>query len=249
MTKYPTPEPRSGRSPEVPSRLDATSTVPRTSRIAQEPNRELPRREGAGQGAPRAPVGVGDCRDDLAVAVLHPTSGGGGGGRRGVTARLSPTDHQLLVLLNVHRVLTTPLLIALAGRPERTVDYRLTRLRSAGLVNRTRPYAASGSAPFYWWLTRSGAHLVEGTSPAPGKATPNPLFLRHTAAIAGLYVALLDVGPSIGMRCESWRRDELAWEEWTPSFSRVKHLRPDAHVEVSLEVDGEVGRAGTFVEL
>ncbi len=146
-------------------------------------------------------------------------------------------------------MLTTPLLIALAGRPERTVDYRLTRLRSAGLVNRTRPYAASGSAPFYWWLTRSGAHLVEGTSPAPGKATPNPLFLRHTAAIAGLYVALLDVGPSIGMRCESWRRDELAWEEWTPSFSRVKHLRPDAHVEVSLEVDGEVGRAGTFVEV
>lgn len=146
-------------------------------------------------------------------------------------------------------MLTTPQLIALAGRPERTVDYRLTRLRSAGLVDRTRPYAASGSAPFFWWLTRSGAHLVEGTSPAPGKATPNPLFLRHTAAIAGLYVALLDAGSSIGMRCESWLRDEMAWEEWKPTLGRAKHLRPDAYVEVSLEVDGEVGRAGAFVEV
>lgn len=146
-------------------------------------------------------------------------------------------------------MLTTPQLIALTERPERTVDYRLSRLRSAGLVDRTRPYAASGSAPFFWWLTRSGARLVEGTSPAPGKATPNPLFLRHTVAIVGLYVALLDVGPSIGMRCESWLRDELAWEEWLPTLGRAKHLRPDAYLEVSLEVDGEVGRAGAFVEV
>lgn len=146
-------------------------------------------------------------------------------------------------------MLTTPQLTALAGRPERTVDYRLSRLRSAGLVDRTRPYAASGSAPFFWWLTRSGARLVEGTSPAPGKATPNPLFLRHTAAIAGLYVALVDVGPSIGVRCESWLRDELAWEEWSPTVGRAKHLRPDAYVEVALEVDGEIGRGGAFVEV
>ncbi|MDA8314755.1 MAG: replication-relaxation family protein [Actinomycetota bacterium] len=146
-------------------------------------------------------------------------------------------------------MLTTPQLIALTERPERTVDYRMSRLRSAGLVDRTRPYAASGSAPFFWWLTRSGARLVEGTSPAPGRATPNPLFLRHTAAIAGLYVALLDLGPSIEMRCKSWLRDEMACEEWSATLGRAKHLRPDAYVEVSLEVDGEVGRTGAFVEV
>ena len=100
--------------------------------------------------------------------------------------RLAGIDHDILALLHAHRVLTTPQLIALVCRPERTVDYRLARLRSRSLVERARPYAASGSAPFYWWLTRAGAHLVEGTSPAPGKGTPNPLFLRHTAAIAGL---------------------------------------------------------------
>ena len=249
MSSYPIPESRSGRSPEVPSRLDTTSTVPHTSRIGPDPNREVLCRVGAGQGTDPAPGGVGDCRDDPAAAFPHPASGGGGGGRGGVAARLSSIDHQLLVLLNAHRVLTTPQLIALIGRPERTVDYRLSRLRSAGLVGRTRPYAASGSAPFFWWLTRGGARLVEGTSPAPGRATPNPLFLRHTAAIAGLYVALVDVGLSIGMRCESWLRDELAWEEWSPTLGRAKHLRPDAYVEVSLEVDGEVGRAGAFVEV
>lgn len=249
MSSYPTPESRSGRSPEVPSGMDATSAVARTSRIGHEPNREVPRREGAGQGADPTPVGVGDCRDDPAVAFPHPAPGGGGGGRRGVAACQSSVDHRLLVLLNTHRVLTTPQLIALTGRPERTVDYRLSRLRSAGLLDRTRPYAASGSAPFFWWLTRNGAQLVEGTSPAPGKAMPNPLFLRHTAATAGLYVALVDVGPSIEMRCESWLRDELAWEEWSPSLGRAKHLRPDAYVEVSVEVDGEVGRAGAFVEV
>jgi hypothetical protein len=60
------------------------------------------------------------------------------------------------VLLHVHRVLTTPQVIMLTGRPERTVDYRLSRLRDRSLVGCARPYAASGSAPFYWWLTRAG---------------------------------------------------------------------------------------------
>jgi hypothetical protein len=145
--------------------------------------------------------------------------------------------------------MTTPQLITLVRRPERTVDYRLSRLRDAGVVERTRPYAASGSAPFFWWLTRSGAQLVEGTSPAPGKAAPNPLFLRHSGAIASLYVALVDLGPHLGLADCSWRRAETAWEEWSPSLGRPKHLRPDAHMEVTLDVDGEPARAGAFVEI
>jgi hypothetical protein len=146
-------------------------------------------------------------------------------------------------------VLTTPQLITLVRRPERTVDYRLSRLREAGVVERTRPYVASGSAPFFWWLTRWGALLVEGASPAPGKAAPNPLFLRHSAAIAGLYVALVDLGPHVGLTDCAWHRDETAWEEWSPSLGRAKHLRPDAHFEVTLDVDGELGRVGAFVEI
>jgi hypothetical protein len=59
--------------------------------------------------------------------------------------RLCAVDHDILGQLHAHRVLTTPQLIALTHRPERTVDYRLARLRSRSLVERTRPYAASGS--------------------------------------------------------------------------------------------------------
>jgi len=132
--------------------------------------------------------------------------------------------------------------------PERTIDYRLTRLRERALIDRTRPYAASGSAPFFWWLTRTGGRLVEGTSPAPGKGTPNPLFLRHTAAIAGLYVALSDVGPSVGLTFGEWRRDEDAWEDWS-GYRGTGRIRPDAYAEVHLDVDGHDGVAGAFVEV
>ena len=162
--------------------------------------------------------------------------------------RLAAIDHDILALLHAHRVLTTPQLIALVRRPERTVDYRLTRLRHRSLVDRTRPYAASGSAPFYWWLTRAGAHLVEGTSPAPGKGTPNPLFLRHTAAIAGLYVALRQVGNDVGLELSAWRRDEDAWEDWS-GYHGPGRIRPDAYVELRLTVDDTDGAAGAFVEV
>jgi len=162
--------------------------------------------------------------------------------------RLCAIDHDILGLLQANRVLTTPQLITLTARPERTIDYRLARLRNRSLVERTRPSAASGSAPFYWWLTRAGARVVEGTSPAPGKGTPNPLFLRHTAAIAGLYVALCDVGPNVGLRPTEWRRDEDAWEDWS-SHRGTGRLRPDAYAELVLTVDGQGGAAGAFVEV
>jgi len=254
MSDYPFTETRSGRSLALSSRpAIGLDQHPGSSRIGPSPNREVESRETAGQGADPWSPAVGDCRDDSAVAFGHPAwAAGEAGGRRSgrsVADRLTSLDHLLLALLQTHRVLTTPQLITLLGRPERTVDYRLSRLRAAGLVERTRPYAASGSAPFFWWLTRSGAQLVEGTSPAPGKAAPNPLFLRHSAAIAGLYVALVDVGPHLGLTDCSWRRDETAWEEWSPGLGRAKHLRPDAHMEVTLDVDGEPGRAGAFVEV
>ena len=172
------------------------------------------------------------------------------GGRSVATRidRLCAIDQDILGLLQLHRVLTTPQLITLTRRPERTIDYRLTRLRERSLVDRTRPYAASGSGPFCWWLIRAGARLVEGTSPAPGKGAPNPLFLRHTAAIAGLYVALCDADPSIGLTLSEWRRDENAWEDWS-GYRGTGRIRPDVYAEVLLEVDGQDGVAGAFVEV
>lgn len=146
MSIHRIPQPASGWSPEPLSRPSQATHSSPPSRIAPTPNREIHPRAGACQRADTAHVGVGDRRVCCVSSSRH---GRRGGGRRGVTARLSSIDLQLLVLLNTHRVLTTPQLIALTKRPERTVDYRLTRFRSAGLIDRTRPYAASGSAPFF----------------------------------------------------------------------------------------------------
>ena len=91
--------------------------------------------------------------------------------------------------------------------------------------------------------------MVEGTSPAPGKAEPNPLFIRHTTAIAGLYVALSELGEDSGLACVTWLRDEDAWEDWSPGIGRPSHLRPDAYVEIELHVDGRTAVAPAFVEI
>jgi hypothetical protein len=62
-------------------------------------------------------------------------------------------------------------------------------------------------------------------------------------------VALCDVGPAVGLDCRRWLRDEVAWEEWSSVLGQTRYLRPDAYVEVAVEVDGEVGVAGVFVEV
>ena len=55
------------------------------------------------------------------------------GGRSVATRidRLCAIDHDIVGLLRIHRVLTTPQLITLTQRPERTIDYRLTGCGSA----------------------------------------------------------------------------------------------------------------------
>jgi hypothetical protein len=160
----------------------------------------------------------------------------------------SSLDLVILEHLHRHRVLTTTQLVMLADRSERTIRYRLERLRRGHLVGRTRPYVASGSAPAHWWLTASGSRLVSGTSPALGRAAPKPMFIAHTVAIAGVYVALLRHVAESGLRVSGWLRDEESWEEWSGSQGRGS-LCPDALLQAELAVDGEVGRAHAFIEV
>ena len=69
--------------------------------------------------------------------------------------------------------------------------------------------------------------LVGGTSPAPGTAAPNALFMAHSLAIADLYVALPRSAGVHGLRLIGWLRDEESWEEWS-GVSRRGSLCPDA---------------------
>ena len=126
------------------------------------------------------------------------------------SAQLTALDQSLLDLLAEHRVLTTPQLVVACCSPERTVDYRLSRLLDAGLVARTRPYKDRGSAPFHWWLSAKGMKRLgrETTSRPPSE--PNPLFLAHTTAVAGLWLGVKSLP---WLRLVSWLREEVAREE------------------------------------
>ena len=145
-------------------------------------------------------------------------------------------------------MLTTHQLVTLTQRPERTVRYRLERLRRGGVVGRARPYSATGSAPARWWLTASGARLVSGTSPAPGRAAPNSLFMAHTVAIADLYVTLARLTDRSGIRVRGWVRDQDSWEEWRSHLGR-RSLCPDALLQAEVDVGGEAGATEAFVEV
>ena len=147
-------------------------------------SRRRRRRSGRKSRTPRRPRLLGKVGSQASSPVRRAAISRG----RSVTVatkadQLSGIDHDIVGLLQAHRVLTTPQLITLTGRPERTIDYRLGRLRARSLVNRSRPYTASGSAPFFWWLTRSAPAWSRAPHPPRAKrrrtrcssATPQPL--------------------------------------------------------------------------
>src|SRR5690348_11000847 len=89
-------------------------------------------------------------------------------GSRGVLERLRTAggpSQVLLHLLDVHRVMSTQQAARATATPERTVLYRLERLRAAGLVDRHRPGREVGSAPLYWFLRPAGAQLISAVAP------------------------------------------------------------------------------------
>lgn len=123
-------------------------------------------------------------------------------------ARLRSSDgpsHQLLVLLDKHRVMSTTQIHRATGAPERTVRYRMEQLGKHGLVGWTRPGLEAGSSPRYWWLKPAGARIVTGTALAEGH--PKPTTIPHGAAITEVWLALHDHGPQHGIRVLEWRTD------------------------------------------
>lgn len=168
--------------------------------------------------------------------------------RRLSTQGLTSLDVRICEHLLQHRVLTTPQLVVLTQRPERTVRYRLESLRRGGSLGRSRPAAPVGSAPAHWWLTAKGMRSISASSPALAKATPRPLFMAHTVAIADLYAALLRLQDRSGTRVRGWERDQDSWEEWRGRSDR-RSLCPDALLQAELDVDGQLGVAEAFIEI
>lgn len=166
-------------------------------------------------------------------------------------AAVDPSDQTVLHSLAAHRVLTTHQLARVLGRAQGTVEWRMRRLRAAGLVACTRPPRLSGTAPLHFWLTASGRRLIGSDGPARDPDAPNVLFLAHTTAVAGLALAL-DGAP--GLRLASWRREQAAWEWWRitesgffggPREGDEWKLRPDALAVL----ETAAGEAHAFVEV
>jgi hypothetical protein len=144
-------------------------------------------------------------------------------------------SHQLLELLDRHRVMTTLQLARATGAPERTVLYRLTRLREAQLVDAARPGREAGSSPMHWWLRAGGAQLVSGVPLASG--SPSAMFVAHAAAISEVYLALVEHGPAAGVTLTDWAVDRAGWQTWAPpgGYGHDLRLTPDgtAHADVA----------------
>jgi hypothetical protein len=156
-------------------------------------------------------------------------------------------SHDLLVLLDRHRVLTTGQAARLSGAPLRTTNYRLARPHTEKLVEYARPGRESGSAPQYWWLTTKGARLVAGIAPAEGKQ-PSAMFAGHAAAIAEVWLAFLEYGPAAGIDPVDWWPDRAGWQEWTSGpggQGEARLLTPDAVLTVELPA----GTAAAFIEV
>jgi hypothetical protein len=138
-------------------------------------------------------------------------------------------SHDLLVLLDQHRALTTGQLARATDTPERTTRYRVERLHRAGLVECARPGRERGSAPRHWWLRTAGARLVTGTAAAEGR--PSGMFVAHAAAISEVWLALVEHGRADGIEVVDWLTDRAGWQEWERSGRWSAHsyrLTPDA---------------------
>jgi transcription initiation factor IIE alpha subunit len=156
-------------------------------------------------------------------------------------------SHDLLVLLDRHRVMTTGQVARATGVPERTVRYRLDRLHDARLVDCVRPGRESGSAPRHWWLRPAGARLVAGTAAAEGR--PSGMFVAHAAAITEVWLALTEHGPAQGLHVVDWLTDRAGWQEWDRDgawSSRRYRPTPDAVATLTL-TGGET--VAVFVEV
>lgn len=157
-------------------------------------------------------------------------------------ARLRSTNgpsHQLLVLLDKHRVMSTIQIHRATGAPERTVRYRMEQLGKHGLVGWTRPGLEAGSSPRYWWLKPAGARIVTGTALAEGH--PKPTTILHGAAITEVWLALRDHGPQHGIRVLDWRTDRAGWQEWETSGGyhglNSRRLTPDALCRLAIDTE------------
>jgi hypothetical protein len=124
-------------------------------------------------------------------------------------------------------------LVTVLELPERTARYRLDRLWKLGMCGGRQPYADQGSAPHHLWPSRLADAFHRGKELPRGgeREEPQEQFLRHAAAITGLYVALVRLAPSLGWELLAFEREVEAREGFTLKERRAA-IVPDAFVVI-----------------
>ncbi|GAA4898509.1 replication-relaxation family protein [Streptomonospora salina] len=152
-----------------------------------------------------------------------------------LATRLTPRDYTLLDTLHTHRLLTTHQVAALffTTRTSRRARTRLLTLHRIGVLERFRPHAATGSAPWCWVLAPAGAHLLARHREEPvaelAPRAERALDLAHSARLHH-HIGLRDtlVATTLTARHHQGHTLEIWWDEARCAQEWGAHVRPDA---------------------
>lgn len=160
-----------------------------------------------------------------------------------IQLRLSPSDHQTLVLVRALRLISGNQLSRLFSVGEgsgdgkaRVMRRRLEQLTEWRLLDRL-PRAAGGpgggSSAWIYCLGPAGNRLLtrQGITSRRMRA-PGARFVDHTLAIAELFVRLMEASESGQIEFLGWDAEPDCWREFTASFGARCTLRPDLFVRV-----------------
>lgn len=205
-----------------------------------------------------AKAGQRSSPDGLEGALSGGTVGGFAGsarrlGRRGRAAlreELSSRDLAVLADVGRFRLLTSRQVELLhfadaatdltAARITRRVLRRLTELNLLYRLDRQVGGLYGGSAAFAYALTAAGQRLLdEGRPDAPRRLRePSPLFVRHTLAVAELYVRLVaEVRAASDVTLLDVQTEPACWRRWTRADGSAELLRPDLYLALAEGLD------------
>jgi hypothetical protein len=163
---------------------------------------------------------------------------------------LDERDHQVLISLLEHKVLTTDQIKSLFFRSLRRCQHRLSELRDLGVISSFTPRRgfADGRPPACWFLTKTGlVEIAERKSVRvsdlpwiPDKGYRRSKNLPHRLGVNAFFCALIEASRVreghclVSWRPERWVRTKAA-EVKPDGFGR--YLHPGGACELYLEYD------------
>jgi hypothetical protein len=168
-------------------------------------------------------------------------------------------DHQVLLLLLEHKVLTTHQITALCFRSLRRCQHRMRELKEMGLISSFQVGRGfgEGRAPACWYLTKPG--LVEIADAKDVRVSDLPwipdssyrrnLVLAHRLGVNAFFCALAEASRAQQGHCAAtWRPEHSvrtrAAEVKPDGFGR--YLHPDGACEFYLEYDRATEASGAL---